>query len=330
MFKRVAAAAALCAIALVTAAPVSAQGSAQGQADNFPNNTVKIVVPTAPGGPLDVLARLMTQRLRDIWGQPVIIENRPGGALMIGANAVARSAPDGYTLLLSNDGPVTINPSLYKSMPYDPKKDLMPVTQVVDAPFVLVVNANVQAKSVAELIALAKQNPGKINYASGGNTSRLAGELFRLSAGVELVNVPYNGSGQAILGVVGGEVHMMIDGITSSLPHVLSGKLRALGVGTKGRLNEVPGVPAIAETLPGYIGSTWLGLFAPAGTPPQIVSKIQTTFATVARDPELRERMISLGMYPVTSTPAEFSTFLDADAQQWERVIREAKMQKIE
>ena len=312
------------------AVSIGAPASAQRQADNFPNNTVKIVVPTAPGGPLDVLGRLMTQRLRDIWGQPVIIENRPGGALMIGANAVAKSAPDGYTLLLTNDGPVTINPSLYKSMLYDPKKELTPVTQVVDAPFVLVVNANVQAKTVAELIALAKQSPGKINYASGGNTSRLAGELFRLSAGVELVNVPYNGSGQAILGVVGGEVHMMIDGITSSLPHVLSGKLRALGVGTKGRLNEVPGVPAIAETLPGYIGSTWLGLFAPAGTPPQIVSKIQTTFAAVARDPELRERMISLGMYPVTSTPAEFAAFLEADTQQWERVIRDAKIQKIE
>ena len=318
--------AALCA----TTVSIGAPAGAQGQADNFPNNTVKIVVPTAPGGPLDVLGRLMTQRLRDIWGQPVIIENRPGGALMVGANAVAKSAPDGYTLLLSNDGPVTINPSLYKSMPYDPKKELTPVTQVVDAPFVLVVNDNVQATTVAELIALAKQNPGKINYASGGNTSRLAGELFRLSAGVELVNVPYNGSGQAILGVVGGEVHMMIDGITSSLPHVLSGKLRALGVGTKGRLNEVPGVPAIAETLPGYIGSTWLGLFAPAGTPPQIVDKIQTTFAAVARDPELRARMIGLGMYPVTSVPAEFATFLEADTQQWERVIRDAKIQKIE
>jgi tripartite-type tricarboxylate transporter receptor subunit TctC len=326
MLRKVVVAAALCAIAVMLTGPVNAQG----QADNFPNTTVKIVVPTAPGGPLDVLARLMSQRLRDIWGQPVIIENRPGGALMIGANAVARSTPDGYTLLLTNDGPVTINPSLYKSMPYDPKKDLTPVTQVVDAPFVLVVNANVQAKTVAELIALAKQNPGKINYASGGNTSRLAGELFRLSAGIELVNVPYNGSGQAILGVVGGEVHMMIDGITSSLPHVLSGKLRALGVGTKARLNEVPGVPAIAETLPGYIGSTWLGLFAPAGTPPQIVDKIRTTFAAVARDPELRERMIGLGMYPVTSTPAEFATFLEADTQQWERVIRDARMQKIE
>jgi tripartite-type tricarboxylate transporter receptor subunit TctC len=314
----------------ITAVSIGLSAGAQGQADNFPNNTVKIVVPTAPGGPLDVLGRLMTQRLRDIWGQPVIIENRPGGALMVGANAVAKSAPDGYTLLLSNDGPITINPSLYKSMPYDPKKDLTPVTMVVDAPFILVVNPNVRANSVAEFVALAKQSPGKINYASGGNTSRLAGELFRLSAGVELVNVPYNGSGPAILGVVGGDVHMMIDGITSSLPHVLSGKLRALGVGTKERLNEVPGAPAIAETLPGYIGSTWLGLFAPAGTPPQIVHKIQTTFAAVARDPELRQRMIGLGMYPVTSAPTEFAAFLEADTKQWARVIRDAKIQQIE
>lgn len=306
-----------------------AVGSAAAQ-DNFPSQTVKIVVPTAPGGPLDILGRLMTQRLRDIWGQPVIIENRPGGALMVGANAVAKSPPDGYTLLLTNDGPVTINPTLYKSMPYDPKKELTPVTQVVDAPFVLVVNAHVPAKSVADFIALSKASPGKINFASGGNTSRLAGELFRLSAGIELVNVPYNGSGQAILGVVGGEVHMMIDGITSSLPHVLSGKLRALGVGTKGRLNEVPGVPAIAETLPGYVGSTWLGLFAPAGTPSHIVNKIQQTIATVVREPELRDRMITLGMYPVASTPAEFAAFLESDTRQWERVIRDAKIVKIE
>lgn len=326
MLKRVAVAAALCAIAIVLARPVNAQG----QADNFPNNTVKIVVPTAPGGPLDVLGRLMTQRLRDIWGQAVIIENRPGGALMVGANAVAKAAPDGYTLLLTNDGPVTINPSLYKSMPYDPKKELAPVTQVVDAPFILVVNPNLQANSVVELIALAKAKPGQINFASGGNTSRLAGELFRLSSGIEIVNVPYNGSGQAILGVVGGDVHMMIDGITSSLPHVQSGKLRALGVGTAKRLNEVPGVPAIAETLPGYNGSTWLGLFAPAGTPPQIVNKIQSAFAALVREPELKERMIALGMYPVASTPAEFAKFLEADTRQWERVIRDAKIQQIE
>ena len=313
-----------------TAVSIIAPTGAPGQGDNFPNNTVKIVVPTAPGGPLDVLGRLMTQRLRDIWGQPVIIENRPGGALMVGANAVAKSPPDGYTLLLSNDGPVTINPSLYKSMPYDPKKELAPITQVVDAPFILVVNPNVQAKTVAELIAYAKANPGKINFASGGNTSRLAGELFRLSAGIEIVNVPYNGSGQAILGVVGGDVHMMIDGITSSLPQVMSNKLRALGVGTKGRLKEVPGVPAIAESLPGYVGSTWLGLFAPAGTPPQIVNKIHRTFVALVREPELRDRMIGLGMYPVANTPAEFASFLETDARQWERVIRDAKMQKIE
>jgi tripartite-type tricarboxylate transporter receptor subunit TctC len=305
--------------------------AAQTQAAGFRSHTVKIVVPTAPGGPLDVLGRLITPRLRDAWNQPVIIENRPGGALMIGANAVAKSAPDGYTLLLSNDGPVTINPNLYNRMPYDPKKELAPVTMVVEAPFVLVVNATtVPAKTVAEFIALAKATPGKINYASGGNTSRLAAELFRLSAGIEIVNVPYNGSGQAILGVVGGEVHMMIDGITSSLPHVLSGKLRALGVGTKGRIKELPDIPAVAETIPGYVGTTWLGLFAPAGTPPDVVRKIQATFAKVLQEPELRERLAALGMYPVANTPSEFAAFLDTDTQQWARVIRDAKIQKLE
>ena len=318
------------AVALCAALVWNGSARAQSQADGFPNRTVKIVVPTAPGGPLDVLGRLIIERLREAWGQAVIIENRPGGALMIGANTVAKSEPDGYTLLLTNDGPITINPNLYKRMPYDPKKELAPITKVVEAPFVLVVNANVPAKTVAEFISLAKANPGKINYASGGNTSRLAGELFRLSAGIEIVNVPYNGSGQAILGVVGGDVQMMIDGITSSMPYVLSGQLRALGVGTRGRIKELPGVPAVAETLPGYVGTTWLGLFAAAGTPAGIVDKIQATFAKVVQEPELRERMAKLGMYPVANTPAEFATFLDADTQQWERVIRDAKIQKLE
>jgi tripartite-type tricarboxylate transporter receptor subunit TctC len=326
MLRRFVLAAAFCAAALAAAPTAQAQGSA----DNYPNNMVKIVVPTAPGGPLDVLGRLLTQRLRDMWGQPVIIENRPGGALMVGANAVAKSSPDGYTLLLSNDGPVTINPSLYKAMPYDPTKELVPITQVVDAPFILVVNPNVKANTVAEFVALAKQSPGKINFASGGNTSRLAGELFRLSSGIEIVNVPYNGSGQAILGVVGGEVHMMIDGITSSLPHVMSGKLRALGVGTKQRLKEVDGVPAIAETLPGYVGSTWLGLFGPAGMPQPIIDKIQASIAKVLEEPQLRQRAIQLGMYPVASKPAEFAAFLKKDAQQWANVIRDAKIPRVE
>ena len=323
MLRRLIVAAALC-------AGVAWSGNAAAQADSFPNNTVKIVVPTAPGGPLDVLGRLITPRLRQIWGQSVIIENRPGGALMIGANAVAKASPDGYTLLLSNDGPITINPNLYKKMPYDPKKELAPVTNVVDAPFVLVVNAAVPAKSVAEFVALAKSTPGKINFASGGNTSRLAAELFRLSAGIEVVNVPYNGSGQAILGVVGGEVHMMIDGITSSLPHVMSGKLRALGVGTQSRLKELPDIPTVEETIPGYIGKTWLGLFAPAGTPRDIVDKIQASIAKVLQEPELRERLVALGMYPVANAPSEFAAFLDADTRQWERVIRDAKIERLE
>ena len=304
---------------------------AQGQADNFPNNTVKIVVPTAPGGPLDVLGRLITQRLREIWGQPVIIENRPGGALMIGANAVAKSAPDGYTLLLSNDGPITINPNLYKRMPYDPKKELAPVTRWWMRRSSWWSTPTCRPRRSRNSIALAKASPGKINYASGGNTSRLAAELFRLSADIEIVNVPYNGSGQAILGVVGGEVHMMIDGITSSLPHVLSGKLRALGVGTKGRLKELPDIPAVAETLPGYIGTTWLGLFAPAGTPPQIVNKIQATFAARScRSPNCASGCRRLACIRWPTRQRSSQRFSTTDTRQWERVIRDAKMQKME
>ena len=299
-------------------------------AQTYPNNTVKIIVPTAPGGPLDVLGRMITPQLHEVWGQAVIIDNRPGGALMIGTNTVAKSAPDGYTLLLANDGPISINPNLYKKMQYDPKKELAPVTLVVDNPFILVVHPAVQAKTVAEFIALAKANPNKINFASGGNTSRLAAELFRLSAGIQIVNVPYQGSGQAIIGVVRGDAQMMVDGLTSSLPHVHSGKLRALGVGTPSRIKELPDIPAVAETVPGYTGTTWLGLFAPAGTPADIVRKIQSDIAKVVHEPEMRGKLAKLGLYPVASPPAEFAKFIDDDTEKWGRVIREAKIPQVE
>lgn len=314
-------------LALTAGLGGATHANAQG---GFPNTTVKLVVPTAPGGPLDVMGRLIAEPLREVLGQPVIIENRPGGALMVGANAVAKSAPDGHTLLLSNDGPISINPNLYRSMPYDPKKELAAVTMVVDAPFILVVNPNVAAKTVAEFIALAKANPGKINFASGGNTSRLAAELFRLSAGIQIVNVPYNGSGQAIVGVVRGDAQMMIDGLTSSLPHVQSGKLRALGVGTPQRLPDMPEFPAVAETVPGYTGSTWLGMFAPAGTPTDVVGKLQAAVAKTVQRPDVREKLVKLGMYPVANTPAEFAKLVEADTEKWGRVIRDAKIEKIE
>ena len=257
------------AAALCAALAWSQGAAAQTQADGFPNNTVKIVVPTAPGGPLDVLGRLITPRLRDAWSQPVIIENRPGRRAddrrqcgrQVGAGRLHAAAEQRWPGHHQSEPlqPDALRPEEGTGARHDGGgRALRPGRQ----------RDNVPAKTVAEFIALAKASPGKINYASGGNTSRLAAELFRLSAGIEIVNVPYNGSGQAILGVVGGEVHMMIDGITSSLPHVLSGKLRALGVGTKGRIKELPDIPAVAETMPGYIGTTWLGLFAPAGTPP--------------------------------------------------------------
>ena len=187
-----------------------------------------------------------------------------------------------------------------------------------------------KAKTVAEFIALAKASPCTINYASGGNTSRLAAELFRLSAGIQIVNVPYNGSGQAIVGVVRGDAQMMIDGLTSSLPHVQSGKLRALGVGTAQRLADMPEFPAVAETVPGYTGSTWLGMFAPGGTPADVVAKLQAGIAKVVQRPDVREKLVKLGMYPVANTPAEFAKVVAADTDKWGRVIREAGIEKVE
>jgi tripartite-type tricarboxylate transporter receptor subunit TctC len=312
-------------LVLVAVLPLLLQ-EATGQA--YPTKPIRIIVPTPPGGPADVLARALSSKLKDAVGVPLLVENKPGGAQMIGANAVAKATPDGYTLLLANDGPITINPHFYADMAYNPKTDLAPVTMIVEAPIVLVVHPSVKAGSVAELISLAKADPDTLNFASGGNTSRLAGELFRLNTGAQIVNVSYNGSGKAIAAVVGGEAQMMFDGVSSALPFVRSGALRALGVGTPKPLAELPDSSPIADTVAGYSAASWLGIFAPAGTAPEILAFQQREFAAAVREPALHSWLINLGMYPVANSSTEFASFLETDAAKWGRVIRDAKIQR--
>jgi len=294
-------------------------------AQQYPTQTVRIIVPAGAGGPTDILARIISVRLTRMWGQSVIVENRAGGAQMIGADAVAKAAPDGYTLLMASDSSITINPGLYTKMPYDPQKDFQPVTKLVALPFVLAVHPSLPAKSVAELIALAKAQPGKLNFGSGGATSRMAAELFKSMAGLDMVHIPYKGSGPMVIGLLGNEIQLAFDGVSSSIAHVRSGQLRALAISGSQRLPALPNVPTVAEAgVPGYESGAWLGLMAPARTSPDIVRKLHADFSKVLNEPEVLVRLAELGMTNVLNTADVFAGQIAVDINKWRGVIRQA------
>ena len=294
-------------------------------AEAYPSRTVRIVVPTGAGGPSDVLARLLSERLARLWSQSVIVENKAGGAQMIGADFVAKAAPDGYTLLLASDSSITINPGLYPKMPYDPQKDLAPVSNLVALPFVMVVPPSIPAASVAEFVNLAKARPGKLNFGSGGGTSRMAAELFKNMTNTEIVHVPYKGSGPMVIGLLGSEIQLAFDGVTSSLPQIRAGKLKALAISGAQRLPALPDVPTVAEAgVTGYESGAWIGLLAPAQTPPEVIAKLQADFARVLRDPQFSDRLSDMGMTPVLSTPEAFGQQIGAEIKKWKEVIRKA------
>jgi tripartite-type tricarboxylate transporter receptor subunit TctC len=316
----------LCGAAIAAFAILSAPALAQ----SYPTKPIRLIVPTPPGGPTDIVGRLMAERMATSMGQPVIVENKPGGAQMIAAEMVARSAPDGHTLLIVNDGATAINVSLYNKMPYDPQKDLAAVSMIVALPLVLVANPELPVKNVAELIALAKAKPGVLNFGSGGTTTQLAGELFKLAAGIDIVHVPYKGAGQVAAAVLSNEVQLQFDALGSALPHIKSGKMRVLGVTSPTRLKDMPDLPTIAETVPGYNSDTWLGFFVVGGTPGPIQDRIQAEVTKALAAPDLRERFATLGMVPVGSSPADFTKVVRADTEKWARVIREAKIPKAE
>lgn len=297
-------------------------------AQTFPDRAVRMVVAFPPGGATDIVARIFAKRLGDMWKQSVVVENRGGAGGVIGTEAVARSAPDGYTILMATMGNLAVNQHLYP-MSIDPVRDLAPITEVVGVNFVLVVNPAFPAKSVKELIALAKKSPGSINYSSSGvgGAPHLAGELFNDMAGVKLMHIPYKGSGPSITDLLGGQVSLTFDSLVQTLPYIKTGKLRALAVlGTK-RSPLLPDVPTMAEAgVPGYDFTNWFGLVAPAGTPADIIKKLNADVVKIQSEPEVREQLEKMGAEVTPMTPEQFGTFVKADSDKWARVIKQANI----
>jgi len=309
-------------------AVVSALALAAGalHAQDYPARAVHVVVPYPAGGPNDIIVRLVGQKLAESLGQPFVVENRPGAGGNIGTDFVAKSAPDGYTLLSVGPGALIINPLIGK-VPYNTMRDFAPVTVMAVAPNALVAHPSFEADSVQALIALAKREPGKINYASGGtgSTPHLAAALFAVMAKVELTHVPYKGTAPATSDLIGGQVQIAFLGIPTVLPHVRSGKLRALATTGKRRSPELPGVPTVDEAgVPGYELSPWYGLLAPAGTPRAVVVRLAAETTRIVRAPEMREKLVAQGAEPAGGTPEECTETLRADIATWTRVVKEA------
>ncbi|TAK86614.1 MAG: tripartite tricarboxylate transporter substrate binding protein [Betaproteobacteria bacterium] len=295
-------------------------------AQAWPSRPVRLLVPFAAGaGTNDIMARLVGQHLGARLGQPVVIENRPGAGGIAGTEAAAKAAPDGYTFLMTNVS-LVISPYLYSKLPYDPQKDFVPVTLVATAPLMLVAHPSVAAKSVQELIALAKANPGRLTYGSGGvgSTPHLAGELFKSLAGIDVLHVPYKGGAPALNDLIGGQLSFMIENVPGTMPFAKAGKLRALAVTSAKRSSLDPALPTMAEAgVPGYEVVGWNGIVAVAGTPPAIVARLQAETANVLRLPEVRERLVTLGAEAVGGTQEEFAAFMRAEDALWGQIIRE-------
>lgn len=297
---------------------------ATAQAD-YPSRTVKMVVPFPPGGSTDIAARVIAERLSSVWKQGVVVENRAGGGGSVGAEIVARAPADGYTILMGVTGSHAINISLNTKLKYHPLRDFDAVTQVGTLPNVLVSHPSVQANNLQELIALAKREPGKLNYASLGNgtAAHLTFEMFKSLAGVNIVHVPYPGSGPAINAMLAGDVHLMIDGLPSSLPHITVGKMRALAVTSATRSSVLPKVPTIAESgFTGFSADAWNGLFVPKGTGQVIIDKLHTEVTSILNLPAVQERFAALGLNPIGSTPAEYTAYVQAEIDKWARFVR--------
>jgi tripartite-type tricarboxylate transporter receptor subunit TctC len=310
---------ALCALAAMFALAPTAQ------AQDFPAKPVRLVVPFPAGGPTDLLARTIGQKLTEMWNQTVVIDNRPGAGSIIGVDAAAKADPDGYTLAMGPSAMV-VNPSLYPKMPYDTLKDLAGVTQLVDAPLFLVANPGLKANSVAELIAYAKANPGVVTYASpgSGTTAHLAMELLKARTGTDMVHVPYKGTQPAQIDLLSGRVQLMFDVLPTHLAQIKAGKLRVLAVANGKRVDLLPEVPAVAETVPGFDVSAFFGVVAPSATPRDVVRKLGADFAKALDSPEVKGKLAGLGMVAVGSTPEQFDAFIRSEIVKWAEVVKGA------
>ena len=304
---------------------LSAGTAGAGLAQDYPNKPIRYIVPFAPGGMTDILGRVFGQKLSEAWGQQVIVDNRPGAAGGIGSDIAAKSKPDGYTILGGTISSHAINVWLYSKLPYDPVRDFAPITLYVSLPNMLVVHPSLPVRSVRDLIALAKTKPKELTFASAGSgtSQHLSGELFNVMAGVELLHVPYKGSGPGLADLVGGQVMMFFDNITTSLPLAKAGKIRPIAVTTAKRASVMPELPTIAESgLPGFDVSSWQGVFAPAATPKEIVVKLNAEIRRILALPDVRERLTQLGADPAGNTPEQFAAYIKGEIAKWGPIVK--------
>ncbi len=315
-----------CVVAAFALGVSALDARAQDPAAGFPAKAIRIVVPFPPGGVTDRLARMVAQKMQEGWGQPVVAENRPGASGMIAAEAVAKSAPDGYTLMMGHIGTHAINVSLFSKLPYDPVKDFAPVSLLVSVPNVLLVHPSVPANSVQELVALAKARPGTLNFASpgSGTSGHMSAELFKALAGIDIVHVPYKGPGPALQDLVAGQVNMLFDTVASSMPQVRGGKLKGLAVTSRERSAIAPDVPTMIEAgVSGYEIAPWFAAYAPAGTPPAVVNKLQAEMARILSLPDVRAAFVDQqGMTLIASSPDELGAHTQREIAKWAQVVK--------
>jgi len=310
---------ALIAAALLALVPFAAHSQA------FPAKPVKLVIPFPPGGSLDNIGRLLAQKISESWGQPVVVENRPGAGGNVGADAVAKSPADGYTVVMGALSTHAVNPSLYPKMPYDAVKDFAPISNVAITPNVLTVNAGLPVNSLKELIAYAKAHPGKVNFGSGSNGSagHLAGELFKVETGTDVAHIPFKGGAPATQALVAGDTQFMFDNLANAMAQLKGGRIKALAVTTAQRSKLAPDLPTMAEAgMPGFDISTWFGILAPAGTPPETIAKWNAELVKALNAPDVREKMLAQGAEPAPSTPAEFAAFIARERDKYARIIK--------
>jgi len=315
------------AVAVLAAALAAPWAGAQ---DKWPSRPVTFIVPFSAGGTTDIVARLVGAKLQQMWGQPVVIEDRPGAGGNIGAGVVAKAQPDGYTLLVPSGSILTVNPHIYKDMGFDPQKDLVPITNLASGPMIVVVNPNVPARNLKELIALAKKEPGQLNFGSAGIGSQvhMAGEGFADAAGIDIKHIPYKGEALGLNDLMGGQVQLMVGNIAAASGFVRSGKLRALAVTSKDRSPMMPDVPSADEAgLHGFESVGWFGLMAPAGTPRAIIDKVQADTAKALQDPEVKAALAKQGMEPVGNKPEEMARAMAEESKKWARVVTNRHLQ---
>jgi tripartite-type tricarboxylate transporter receptor subunit TctC len=310
----------------VVALAVGGLGLAQAQA--YPNKPVRLIVPFPAGGATDLFARTLSQKISEKLGQTLVVENRPGAGGALGADLAAKANPDGYTLLLSTSSTHSIGPNLNPRLPYDAVRDFTPIGQLGNAPSIMLVPNSSPARTVKEWIDHAKKNPGRLNYASSGPGTivQLSAELFKAQADVFVVHIPYKGTALAIPDLISGKVDVLFDSLPTGMPHVRDGRLRALGVTSAKPTAMAPGLPAIAEVLPGYESTTWFGLFGPKNLPADVVARVNTAANQVLQDPEVVAKLLNLGIEPIGGTPAQFTTMLANESAKWKKIITERKI----